>query len=246
MNIVLPDTITSLTASSNDPNLPALNLLHESPGVYWRAASDAVTSATVEFEAVVTAASAVVLHAVQAGTVVLEQWNGSAWATPAGLSSEQIVDAYTGSLASWYFRFTALTAGTRRMRLTVPRLAAGKIIQAGCLVFGEEITVTGVQYPLTEGLVDSSIALQMSDGTMNYRPRARWRQFSGTVLTDRAVGVPALLRRVARRFGSIPLAVHLVPDAGDEWFAWGRFGMPQAAHAWPTLGQVQFTIDEVL
>jgi len=244
MKILRPSTITALSASSTDAIKPVANLLHSSGAIFWRAATAAVTSATLDLT-VTGPVDALCLHACAAGTVGLQMWSGSAWVSVPGIVVDEVSNSYPGGMASHWFTFTSL-AGTVRMLLTLTRHSSAVAIQAGCLAVGRQTTVTGVQYPLTEGLVDTSLQLTMSDGSLNYRPRARWRTFAGTVLTDRATGVPAMMNDVVRTYGAQPLAVHLLPGGEDRYFVWGRFDMPQASHAWPTYGQVGFAITEVL
>lgn len=244
MKIIKPLTITSLTASSSDINLPVANLLNDSASVYWRAATDAVTSATIEFSAEGTI-DAVCLHSCLVGSATLEWWDGDSWEAVPGLALDDISNSYTGR-ASFWWDFSEST-GALTLRLTLTRHASAVAIRAGCLAMGKSVTVTGVQYPLAEGMVDTSLQLTMSDGSINYRPRARWRTFSGTILADRAAGVPAIMRDVAWVYGSLPMPIHLIPGGGDNYFLWGRLmDMPAASHAWPTLGQISFSVVEVL
>lgn len=166
---------------------------------------------------------ALCLHscAVQTAALALYDEVGLAWTSVPGLVQDDIADTSGNALTSHWFTFTELT-GAWTLRLTLTRRTAGTLaIRAGCLAAGKQSTLEGVQYPLSEGLVDTSLLLTMSDGSINYRPRARWRTFGGTILTTRATGVTEMMNDIARVYGAQPLAVHLLPGGGDRYFVWG-------------------------
>jgi len=243
MIILPPTTISSLTADSANASYPAANMLLESPKRIWRAASDAVTSATLSWT-ITGPVDTVVLHHAVADAVTLEYYTGSTWATPPGLDAETYDDPlFSGYITHW-ITFTALS-GSVQLRLTLTQTGSSTI-RAANLLAGSAVTVDGVVYPLQESLLDTSIRTPLLNGEEYYLKRDVPRMFTGSVLADRATTVRALMLDIGRRYGATPCAVQLAPPWGDDFMVYGRLGMPQASHAWPIYSQAAFELREMV
>ena len=242
MNICLPTTISAITASSEHATYPDDHLLLPRPRVVWQAASGAVTSATLTCTLTGPVDTVVLLGAV-AATAVLEVWTGSAWAAPAGLEAADYADTYQAT-TGWWWHCTALT-GSVQLRITLTQSGAATI-RAALLVAGTQVAVPGVQYPVAEGLVDSSVITTMSDGTVHVRKRAAARTFAATLRATRDVCRSFL--QTSRGIGRTATMFNLCTTVdADKWMVYGRFSsLPQGTHDLPTLSVVQFAIEEAL
>lgn len=243
MIILTPTTIASVTASSAHANYPDDNLLVESAKLRWIAASGSVTSATVVFTCT-GPVDCVSLFGAVVDTATLEYWTGTAYAALPGISATEYDDPFFIGYTNHWFTFTALT-GSVQLRLTLTQIGSSTI-RAANLHVGTELEVDGVEYPLQEGLIDTSIRTPLLNGEEYYKKRDTYRVFSGTARAGRATAVRGLLLDVARRHGSRPLPVRLAPPWGDDFLVYGRLSMPQAAHAWPIYSQVSFELVEVM
>lgn len=243
MIILPPKTIASVTASSAHADFPGSELLRESPKRRWIAASSSVTSATLTWS-ITGPVDTVVLHHAVANAATLEYYTGAAWASPPGLDAAYYDDPLFPTYTTHWLTFTALT-GSVQLRLTLTQ-AGTSTIRAANLLAGSAVTVDGVVYPLQEGLIDTSIRTPLLNGEEYYLKRDIPRMFTGSVLADRAVTVRALMLDIGRRYGSTPCAVQLAPPWGDDFMVYGRLGMPQASHAWPTYSSASFELVELM
>lgn len=243
MIILPPKSIASVTASSAHADYPASSLLRESPKLRWIAASSSVTSATLTWT-VTGPVDTVVLHHAVAATVTLQYYTGGTWATPPGLDAEEYDDPLFSGYTTHWLTFTALS-GSVQLRLTLTQ-AGTSTIRAANLLAGSAVTVDGVVYPLQESLLDTSIRTPLLNGEEYYLKRDVPRIFTGNVLADRAATVRALLLDIGRRYGATPCAVQLAPPWGEDFFVYGRLGMPQASHILPTYSQAAFELREMV
>lgn len=234
--------ITSVTADEN-PVYPAANLLSARPKLVWRASTGTLTSLAVSLT-LTGPVNTVVLLGTVAATAALTWWNGSAWVAPAGLAAEDYAETFGNTVAHWW-TFTLMESGTQQFRISLAQTGSS-VIGASTLVAGRALTVDGVEYPLQESLVDTSIRAQLLDGSEYYKKRDIYRAFSGTLRADRAATVEPLLRAVCRTYGSVPMAVQIAPTVADAFMVYGRLGMAQASHAWPTVSQASFELVEVV
>lgn len=242
MIICKPASINTVTASSENSMHPDDNLLDARPKLVWKAAGPSVTSATLILTITGPVDTVILLGAV-AATATLERWTGSAYAAPAGLVAADYADSYAGTMAHWW-AFPALT-GSVQLRITLTQTGSS-VISATNLLAGNAATIDGVEYPLQESLVDTSIRAQLLDGSEYYKKRDIYRVFSGTIRADRGATVEPLLRAVCRTYGSVPMAVQIAPTVADAFMVYGRMGMAQASHAWPTVSHASFELVEVV
>lgn len=240
MIICRPKTIATVTASSENATYPDNNLLSPRPKLTWRAANSSVTSATLVLT-LTGPVDTVVLTGAVAASATIERWTGSAYAAPAGLVAADYADAFGGTTTHWW-TFTALT-GSVQLRISLAQTGSS-VISASTLVAGDGLTVDGVEYPLQESLIDTSVRAPLLDGSEYYKKRDIYRVFAGSLRADRASTVEPLLRAVCRTYGSIPMAVQIAPAVSDAFMVYGRLGMAQVSHDWPTVSQASFEIVE--
>lgn len=241
MIICKPAGVTSVSANEH-PSYPAAHLLAASQRLMWRVSAGTITTSAISIILTGPIDTIVLLGAV-AATASLERWDGGAFVAPAGLVAADYADAFRGTVAHWW-TFTAL-AGSVQLKITLTQ-AGSSVISATNLLAGNAATIDGVEYPLQESLVDTSIRAQLLDGSEYYKKRDIYRAFSGTIRADRAATVEPLLRAVCRTYGSVPMAVQIAPTVADAFLVYGRLGMAKASHAWPTVSQASFELVEVV
>ena len=241
MRMLLPPPLSAITlgASSEHASHPVTRLLEETPRLRWEAASSSVTSASVS----ATSSSAITALVVTGAVCSDCGLTVSGGVAPAGLTKQTITDPYTGKKAFW-FTFTSISAATTLVA-TVTRMGTTTISAAQLLV-GATGAYTGVQYPVQEGLVDSSVITPMSDGTVHVRQRAIGRTFAAAIRQTTTV-VRSFLR-TSRAIGRQATMFHLSETTDPEqWLVYGRFSaLPQGTHDLPTLSVVQFAIEEAV
>lgn len=229
-------TIT-LAATSERTSHPVEFLLEETPRLRWSAVDDTVASASVAVSCAQAVSSLVVTGAVCADCAVTVGGG-----TPPGHAKLTTTDSYTGKKSFW-FTFTPVYS----LPLVVMFTRSGaKTISAEQLLVGATGEYTGVQYPVAEGLVDSSVITTMSDGTMHVRKRAAARTFAATLRATSAVCRSFL--QTSRGVGRSATMFNLCTTVdADKWMVYGRFSsLPQGTHDLPTLSVVQFAIEEAL
>ena len=230
-------TIT-LAATSERTSHPVEFLLEETPRLRWSAVDATVASASVTVSCAQAVSSLVVTGAVCADCAVTVGGG-----TPPGHAKLTTTDSYTGKKSFW-FTFTPV-AGLTSLVVTFTR-SGSTTISAEQLLVGATGEYTGVQYPVAEGLVDSSVITTMSDGTMHVRKRAAARTFAATLRATSAVCRSFL--QTSRGVGRSATMFNLCTTVdADKWMVYGRFSsLPQGTHDLPTLSVVQFAIEEAL
>lgn len=259
MIIIKRNAITSISASSADAAYPATNLLNDSPKKKWKAASSSVSYAYLD---VVTSGTTGALGMVgivaESVFVTITDPNGIVWQSvvwpavdwdlpPEGVvvTQEMIDDLANGYQSVWvsFPEFTDPVSIRIELRKTA---GTPMILAAGVLHVGQPTEISGVQYPLNEGLEDYSIQRQLSNGATYYKRRDIVRTFSGSIRLQRTE-FQSLFRDVARVYGGQPLMIQLAPPWGSEFTVYGRLSaMPSGAHDMPTHSTIQFQITEEL
>ena len=154
------------------------------------------------------------------------------------------MDFVVGGHHAHRFTFTQVAKLTSLV-VTFTRSGA-TTISAEQLLVGATGEYTGVQYPVAEGLVDSSVITTMSDGTMHVRKRAAARTFAAALRATSDVCRSFL--QTSRGIGRSATMFNLCTTVdADKWMVYGRFSsLPQGTHDLPTLSVVQFAIEETL
>ncbi|MDX9833008.1 MAG: hypothetical protein RBU35_22250 [Anaerolineae bacterium] len=238
--MLLPPPLGAITlgASSEHASHPVTRLLEETPRLRWQSASSSVTSAGVSVTCTQAVTSLVITGAVctDCGLSV------GGGAVP-GITKQTVTDPYTGKKGFW-FTFTSVSALTT-ITATFTQLGSSTI-SAEQLLVGATGEYTGVQYPVAEGLVDSSVITPMSDGTIHVRQRPIGRAFAAGIRQTTAV-IRSFLR-TSRGIGRQATMFHLSETTDPEqWLVYGRFAaLPQGSHDLPTLSVVQFSIEEAV
>ena len=225
-------------ATSEHGSYPVTNLLDETPRLRWEAVNATVTSAAVSVSCSQATTALVVTGAVcnTCGITV-------SGAAPAGRVVTSGTDPYTGKKWFW-FTFDSLAAATPIV-VTFTQTGTSRI-GAEQLLVGATGVYTGVQYPVSQGLVDSSVITPMSDGTIHVRQRAIGRTFAAGLR-----GTTAMIRsflQTSRGIGRQATMFNLCETTDPEqWMVYGRFSaLPQGTHDLPTLSVVQFAIEEAV
>lgn len=238
--MLLPPPLSAITlgATSEHASHPATHLLEETPRLRWDAATSSVTSAAVSVTCTRPFTALVVIGAVCADLGV--SIGGSA---APGLVKQVFTDPFTGKKGYWC-TFNSVSAGTTVV-VTLTRTGTSTI-SAEQLLVGATGEYTGVQYPVAEGLVDSSVITPMSDGAVHVRQRAIGRTFAAGIRQTTTV-VRSFLR-TSRAIGRQATMFHLSETVDPEqWLVYGRFAaLPQGSHDLPTLSLVQFSIEEAV
>lgn len=229
-------TIT-LAATSERTSHPVEFLLEETPRLRWSAVDDTVASASVTVSCAQAVSSLVVTGAVCTDCAVTVGGG-----TPPGHAKLTTTDS-SGKKSFW-FTFTQVAKLTSIV-VTFTR-SGSTTISAEQLLVGATGEYTGVQYPVAEGLVDSSVITTMSDGTMHVRKRAAARTFAAALRATSNVCRSFL--QTSRGVGRSATMFNLCTTVdADKWMVYGRFSsLPQGTHDLPTLSVVQFAIEEVL
>ena len=229
-------TIT-LAATSERTSHPVEFLLEETPRLRWSAVDATVASASVT----VSCAQAV-SSLVDTGAVCADCAATVGGGTPPGHAKLTTTDS--AGKKSFWFTFTPVAGLTSPVVMSTR--SGATTISAEQLLVGATGEYTGVQYPVAEGLVDSSVITTMSDGTMHVRKRAAARTFAATLRAPSTVCRSFL--QTSRGVGRSATMFNLCTTVdADKWMVYGRFSsLPQGTHDLPTLSVVQFAIEEVL
>ena len=260
------NAVTTAFATSANALHPAANLILATQRLRWEAVDGTVFSASIfgtlqdagyalppipgTGTTVETSYTDLVLSGVFADSVTLQTYipgGGGAHETPPGLITETFTDPVSGS-KTWWFSFDERPGSTDGGYWLTIGKAAGETytLSASNIFIGHSGTLTGVRYPLDEGIVDTSIVVPLADGSLYTKYRPTLRTFSGQALETRAVASQFL--RDAARIGGRATAFHLAPALDDQFYVQAQFGgqMPQSSHALPTLSSLSFTLREVI
>lgn len=241
MMFIRPKPITSITGGAGaHADYPLANVGFDDPERAFMT-TGGVTSTTI----VVTMTgpvNAIGLVGVVADSCTLTV-GGSA---PAGLVSMDFDDAFmaTGRTNYW-FTFNQLT-GTVVLKLTLTRSSGDPDIRAGVVKAGAQRSISNMQYPLNEGIEDSTVQFTMSDGTI-YRGAERQplRTLSGTVVTERG-DIEDFVYDCMLTGGRSTLW-HFWVGGDDRYCLYGRLaGQPSAAHSYVSHSSASFAVREVL
>ena len=260
MKVIKNNAIRGVSATSENPEYPAANLLDEHPKRWWRVADASVSSVTLTVEVtgrtgglglVGIAAESVVVDISDPNGLTWENviWENVEWQdVPGDLHIDQALSGDPGSAALWV-SFDQFDSSVEISITLYKDALADMILGAGCLVVGEMTDLPGLQYGLGETLRDYSLARDLANGAKYYRKRDIVRVFSGSVLAARKPYFYALLLDIARVYGQRPLMWNLVDV--DSWSGdavlYGRLAaMPDGSHDYPNHSRLNFEIEEVL
>lgn len=254
----------TVAASSTDPLYPAANLLKATQRLRWAAASSAVTSATLSGtlqDATLplppppgvgatadTTYTGVVVSGVFAATVTIDVFEAGNWPvmiSPPGLETKVFTDPMTGA-KTWWFTFAEQPGSTAGGFVLTLSKASGSTISASNIFVGHSRALTGVRYPMSEGLIDTSVVIQLADGSLYAKYRPSLRTFDCEAMETIAVASQFL--RDAAKIGGHTAAWHLAPNLTDDFYVQAQFdrSMPVATHAGPNISMIRFNLREVI
>lgn len=260
MKVIATNTVTSVSATSENSNFPVDNLLDTHPQRVWKAADASVSSATVSVSVSGKSESLAMFNITADAAVISisdpnacqwESWisweSGTAWASiPPDMEIRKTwIDG--GESKSLWVDFDQF-GGIADINITL--LADGlsaETIQAGVVYAGESQSFNNPKYGLQEGLVDYSTAIELSNGSFYYDKGNIVRTFSGTLLLPRDNDFYTFMLSTARANGGAPMAWNIVDNMGDKWAVYARFSsMPTGSHAHYGYSQVSFGFIEVI
>ncbi len=258
MRVIAESSVTAVSASSENPEYPAANLLDEHPKKKWLAADASVSSAVLTVEVsgrtgglglVGIVADAVAVSVSDPGGITWQNvtWQDVDWvAVPPDLDLEVSL-VHGDDFATMWAVFDQFEA-TVAITITLYRNAGSAgVLAAGCLRVGALDEIPGLQYPIREELVDYSLARELANGATYVLKRDIVRRFSGSLLVRREDDFYTFCRDLARRYGSRPMMWNLVDSKGMEFVVYGRLSaMPVGSHVGRVRSTVEFEILEVL
>ncbi len=255
MKLIYPDSVSSITASAEDANYPAANLMDDHPKKVWKGTTNSATL-TVN----VGGAGALAIIATNAIEVTLSitppesaQWDtdiewdtGIEWKAYTGITFTE-TKYLSGTIrgAAW-FEMSRTDSFSAEIVLTA---AAGQVIQAGVVTAGVLREFRDPARGIKEGLRDYSIVKELNNGAFYTRKRDVVRTFGFSITEDRDTDFYVFMRDIARELGPDPAAWRILTNnvTGWEWIVFGRFdGLPQGAHSLPSYSQIDAKIVEVL
>ena len=267
MKLIYPDNITSITASAENANFPAVNLLDDHPKKVFKG-----TSKTATLTCVVIGGGALAVFATNALSVRLTlsvgqtiEWyfvqthplssTGVRWEPGSGISWDTGGDSTTteiaylpGSIdgAAWFdFEEERTGTFTAEVRLVAK---AGEIIQAGVVKCGTLRTFNDPKYGIQEGLEDYSIVKELNNGATYIRKRDVVSTFDFTIVPERDPDFYIFMRTVAKALGPAPVAWRISTNSTDEeWIVFARFDdMPRGSHDYPAYSPIDVSLLEVI
>ena len=243
MKLISTSTATSATATSENANWPAANVLETALKKSWRAASSSVMSAmvsvvmqgTMDSVAIMgIAADALTVSITDPNAIAWEsgtEWEaGTAWATSGAISPQEIlleplagttVASTSGLRSAAWFEFPEFT-GICVLRITVANTTGRPLtLSIGTVFPGLRGEYSSARYGMTVNEVDHSIEREMAAGNIYYKPRSLVREFAFTLMIIEQTIYDALWNMVrSKRRISMPMV--LVNNYGTQWLIIGR------------------------
>lgn len=257
MKIIYPDNITNISASEENANYPASNLLTKYPKQCWKATSrDAVVTAVVSAGgalAIIATNATSITVAISSGQSI--EWDtGISWGSGISWDTTGNTDTTETSLlpgditgAAW-FDFSAARTSSFTATITLTA-AAGEIVQAGRIICGNLYEFRDPSPGIREGLFDYSIVKELNNGAFYTRKRDVARTFEFSLVEDRTTDFYRYMKTIARNLGPDPTAFYIVDSGADEnWIVYARFDrqMPRGSHEFPDYSGIDTSLLEVI
>jgi len=249
MKIIKANKITSITASSENPNFPATNLINGEIGKVFRSVVAAPAIATITLTIAIPAGvtnaigifgcnSTSIAYSIKDVTEVTTYFSGTLDTTPT--SPDRTLDRAGVIWASNGFALHII------LTLTAPTTATYH--QVAEIVSGETITMPDPKYGLSEGTENYQIVQKLAGGGEYV--------FDGSIPRTFDLGFAAMNRKTEfgplndlyRVVGRKPVAMFISEFVGDlDW--WGYFKMisaPKASHDYLTFSPATLSIEEAI
>ena len=257
MKVIVNRFADLISASSENPNYPAANLLDEHPKRKWMAADNTVLSAvlTVSSHGITGGMAFVGVVADQIAVEITDPagitWQNVAWqnvtwnTVPEGISmTKEFV--HNDSYSALWVEFPEFDGPVSIVITLSKDPSTADTLSAGVLVVGQFYEIPGLEYPLQEGLQDYSIIRELSNGATYRKRRDIVRTFSGTILNDRVKFFWVFMRDICRVNGTRPMMWKLC-DIDGEFIVYGRLAnMPTGSHDYFEYSRQNFELIEVL
>jgi len=238
---------TSVTASSEDPNYPASNLIVGQVSKKWRSVAAAAPIATQTLTIVVPAGvnnclgifgtnATSIAYAIKNTAESTTYFSGTLDTTPASPSR-----TYNRAWLEWANNGFAL-----HIILTMTAPTTATYHECGEIVVCETITIPDPKYGLKQGAQNYQVIQRLAGGGRYVHDGAIARTFDLTWIMDRETEFDDLAE-VYAAIGEKPVAM-MLSDYLNNDFKWcGYFSMvsdPSANHDYPTMSIINLSIEE--
>jgi len=257
MLVIKNNSVRSVSATSENPNYPASNLLDRHPTRDWKAADASVSSAVIHVDVSgktgglglvgIVADSAVVDISDPNGIVWQNvDWQNVDWiSVPQGLHIQTMFE-HGNPYSTLWVSFDQFDSAVDISITLFKDGGSSEVLSAGTLVVGEMDEISGMQYPVNDGLKDYSISRPLANGSPWYKKRNIVRTMGGTLRVSRDVFF-RFNRDLAQKYGQTPMMWNLMDCAGMEFVMYGRLSvMPSGAHQGQDRATIDFEITEEL
>jgi hypothetical protein len=246
MKVIVNETISAVTASSEDAEYPVSNVLNRHPKKAWKAAPT-VNSAflNVSISGGITDLGIVGTNAktvrAAAPEVLPMTWaNGDdemSFENPSGaiiwegsemiITALKLVDADTGDM------WIELDQMADEEEFTLLLEAdEGETLTVGVVSGGHALVLPDPDYGITEGLIDHSIEKETANGGYYYRKRNIVRKYGLKIDADRNTEAIDLMRKIGMALGQKSLMWRLTNLNHSQWVVYGRVKVSQTHNTW--------------
>ena len=248
---ITKNSMSNLTADSENENYPIDNVLDEHPKRKWKAAS--VGESTVQFSTA-SGNNCLAIFNTNATKAVITltdpngvEWEaGVEWSNVDFAGEHELTTLQQGdSFSLWVdFNNTNSTISVSiKLTTTVAEPVEVGIIRCG---ISNNIGVNPLR-GVREGLIDYSIVKPLSNGAEFLKKRDIVRTFSGRLYLDRDRDFYNYMYAIAREVGQEPIAWKITDLNLSDWTVFGKLNaMPNGSHDDPSKTNISFNIREVL
>jgi len=238
MKIIYPEKQTDVSATSFDPEYPAIFLLNNVPSKKWMADSNNTATLTVT---IASGSNAIAIFGTNAESAVItakDSGGGTVKTDTFALAGTRTYDR------CWmeYTQQDAIHSAT--IALTA---AAGRTVEAGIVRAGNAVAFKNPNYGLGESRKDFSIVKELNNGALYIKKRNIVRTFSVKVDTTRETDFYNF-SDIADYYGPNPFACLLADDILDsQWCVFGHIlSAFSGGHANPFDSTISFNIQEAV
>jgi hypothetical protein len=246
MKVITSETISAVTASSEDTEYPASNVLNRHPKKAWKALPTVNTAfLNITVGGGITDIGIVGTNATQVRAAAQEvlpmTWtNGDSAMTfenPSGtitwegsemiLTALALVDTDTGDM--WLELEEMEDAEEFTLLLEA---AEGETLTVGVLSGGHAMVFPDPDYGVTEKLIDHSIEKETANGGYYFRKRNIVRKYKLAIDADRNTEAIDVMRKIGIALGQKSLMWRLTNLNHSQWIVYGRVKVSQTHNTW--------------
>ena len=240
---------TSVTASSENPNYPASNLLLGKVSKVWQSIAAAAPVSTVTLNISVPAGvnnalgifgtnATSIAYAIKDVTETTTYFSGTLDTTPASP-----VRTFNRAWLEWASNGVALHI---ILTLTAPTTATYH--EVGEIVVGTSVTIPDPLYGLGQGRINNQVVQKLAGGGRYVHDGSKPRAFSLSWIMDRETEFDDL-DEIYETMGGKPLAMMLSDKLNNDFKWCGYFHMtsdPGATHSYPVKSPVNLDLEEAV